>query len=97
MLTVKPGRGAVATDNHFGDHRRWEETVLDDAGAVVTPRTVIPPRVLAVGSPARVLRDLKDTELEMVRKSAGHYVQLARIYLAESAPRTATHEGDGPL
>lgn len=84
------GMGAIVLDG-----AEIGEEAMIAAGAVVTPRTVIPPRVLAVGSPARVLRELKDTELEMVRRSAGHYVQLARIYLAESSPRTVTHKGDG--
>lgn len=70
------GMGAIILDGaEIG-----EETMIA-AGAVVTPRTVIPPRVLAVGSPARVVRDLKDSELELVRRSASHYVQLARLYM----------------
>ena len=74
------GMGAIVLDG-----AEIGEEAMIAAGAVVTPRTIIPPRVLAVGSPARVVRDLKDSELELVRRSAGHYVQLARLYLAQDA------------
>lgn len=74
------GMGAIVLDGA----EVGEESMIA-AGSVVTPRTVIPPRVLAVGSPARVVRELKDTELALVRHSAGHYVELARLYLAESS------------
>jgi carbonic anhydrase/acetyltransferase-like protein (isoleucine patch superfamily) len=56
------------------------EEAMVAAGSVVTPRTVIPPRMLAVGSPARPKRALTDSELEHVRSAASHYVALARQY-----------------
>lgn len=86
------GMGAIVLDGA----EVGEESMVG-AGALVTPRTVIPPRVLAMGSPARVVRELKDTELELVRKSAAHYVQLARLYLAETSPRPGTRKVERPL
>jgi carbonic anhydrase/acetyltransferase-like protein (isoleucine patch superfamily) len=59
------------------------EEAMVGAGSLVTPGTVIPPRVLAVGSPCRVKRPLTEQELAHLRVSAPHYVQLARGYAAE--------------
>jgi carbonic anhydrase/acetyltransferase-like protein (isoleucine patch superfamily) len=56
------------------------EEAMVGAGALVTPRTVIPPRMLALGSPAKVVRELTESELAMVRRSAPHYFELAKIY-----------------
>lgn len=56
------------------------EEAMVGAGSLVTPRTRIPPRMLAVGSPARVKRPLTDSELEYVRTSGPHYVDIARQY-----------------
>ena len=50
------------------------------AGALVTPRVVIPPRSMVMGSPAKVIRQLKPNELEGLTVSAQHYVEQARIY-----------------
>lgn len=48
------------------------------AGALVTPGTRIAPRSLAIGSPARVLRQLSDSEVAEIVRSAQHYVGYAR-------------------
>lgn len=56
------------------------EGAMIGAGSLVTPGTIIPPGVLAIGSPARVKRSLSGEELEYVRTSAPHYVELARQY-----------------
>jgi carbonic anhydrase/acetyltransferase-like protein (isoleucine patch superfamily) len=50
------------------------------AGSLVTPGTKIPPRVLALGSPARVKRPLTDGELSHLRESAADYVRLAAFH-----------------
>ncbi len=50
------------------------------AGAVVTEGQVIPPRSLAVGVPARVLRELTDADMERVRQAADHYVAAGQAY-----------------
>lgn len=38
------------------------------AGAVVPPRAVIPPNTLALGIPAKVVREVRDGEMEFVAK-----------------------------
>ena len=42
----------------------------------------IPEGVLALGSPARVLRDLKDEEIALIDASAAHYVDNAKRFAA---------------
>lgn len=66
------GMGAVVLDRAVVG----EEAIVG-AGAVVTSGTRIPPRTLALGAPARVVRELRDEDLEMLRASASHYVHLA--------------------
>ena len=66
--------------------------VLDDAvvgrgsivgaGAVVAPRTVLPPDTLALGTPARVVRELTQGERESVRE------EVARLALKAAQYRT---------
>lgn len=58
------------------------EEAMIGAGSLVTPGTVIPPRVLALGSPARVKRPLTVEELAFLRFSGPHYQELARRYRA---------------
>jgi carbonic anhydrase/acetyltransferase-like protein (isoleucine patch superfamily) len=50
------------------------------AGALVTPGTQIPPRSLVMGSPAKVKRELNESELAMVHRTWEHYVEYARAY-----------------
>jgi carbonic anhydrase/acetyltransferase-like protein (isoleucine patch superfamily) len=64
---------------------------LVGAGALVTMDTIVPPRSLVVGNPARVVRTLTDEEFDRNRANALHYVRLARMYRAEAAG-TATTE-----
>jgi len=67
-------------------------TVLD--GAVVGARSIvganalvpqgmqIPPRSMVYGSPAKVIRPLRDEELAFLRKSAEKYIEVARAHAA---------------
>ena len=50
------------------------------ANSLVTMRCKIPSGVLAVGSPAKVIRDLKPAELKELRDSAESYRQVTRNY-----------------
>lgn len=56
------------------------EGAIVGAGAVVPEGTVIPPRTLALGVPARVVRELREEEVERLRRDAAHYVQKAQAY-----------------
>ena len=50
------------------------ESQLIAAGSLVTPGTIVPPRSLVVGSPAKVKRELGDEEVEQMRTLAARYV-----------------------
>ena len=50
------------------------------AGAVVTEGMEIPAGHLAVGVPAKVIRELTSEDIERLRQTAGHYVAAAVAY-----------------
>lgn len=50
------------------------------AGSLVAPGKVVPPGKLALGSPARVVRDLTPDEIAGLRGTATRYVGLAARY-----------------
>jgi carbonic anhydrase/acetyltransferase-like protein (isoleucine patch superfamily) len=56
---------------------------LVGAGALVAPGTKIPPRVLAIGSPAKPVRDLRPDEIQGLHHSADLYVGYAKTYRAQ--------------
>ena len=51
------------------------------AGALVTKNKVFPPRSLIIGSPAKVIRELTDSEVEELYASAKRYVGFKNNYL----------------
>lgn len=72
------GMGAVVMDG-----AKVGPESLVAAGALVGPGVEIPPRSLARGVPARVVRSLTDAELEHLVYSSQHYVDLKKAYLDE--------------
>jgi len=60
---------------------------LVGAGAVVAERMSIPPRHLALGVPARVVRELEAEEIERLHTDAAHYVARARAFLVAESDR----------
>ena len=50
------------------------------SGALVTEGTVIPPGSIAMGIPAKVVREATDADREYIKRAAGHYVTLAEQY-----------------
>jgi carbonic anhydrase/acetyltransferase-like protein (isoleucine patch superfamily) len=67
---------------------------LIGAGALVTGRTKIPPRSLVIGSPAKVVRPLTETELHSLRDSADKYIAVARAHAAlQSRCAAPLHHG----
>jgi len=50
------------------------------AGALLTQGKTYPPRSLILGSPARVVREITDSDLLQIQASAQHYVGKARAY-----------------
>lgn len=70
------GMGATVLDGAV-----IEDFVLVGAGAVVTPGKRLTARGLYLGSPARRARDLTDKDIQELRESAPHYVELKNDYL----------------
>jgi len=85
---VTIGHGAVVHACTIGDDCLigMSATLLDGvvvgnhcligAGAVVSPGKQLPARSLWVGNPARMVRILADEEIEQLRYSAKHYIEL---------------------
>jgi carbonic anhydrase/acetyltransferase-like protein (isoleucine patch superfamily) len=57
------------------------EDCIIAAAALVTERTVIPPRSLVMGSPARVKRTLTDAEVDRVLAYSDNYVRYRLDYM----------------
>ena len=56
---------------------------LIGAGALIPPNMIIPENSLVVGSPGRIVRQVKDFEREMILERPQEYIDLASIYLNE--------------
>jgi gamma-carbonic anhydrase len=67
------------------DDVRIGEQSLVAAGALVSPGTVIPPRSLVMGFPAKVKRPLTEDEVASLEIFWKNYVEYTRIYREESA------------
>ncbi len=66
------------------------EESLIGAGSVVTQGTKIPPRSLVIGSPAKVIRPLRDNEIAALHSSASHYTALPSGYNFLTECKSAT-------
>jgi carbonic anhydrase/acetyltransferase-like protein (isoleucine patch superfamily) len=70
------GIGSILLDDvHVGDHS------IVAAGALLSPGTIIPPRSLVMGMPARVKRTLSDEEVAGLDVFWMNYVALSKVYL----------------
>jgi carbonic anhydrase/acetyltransferase-like protein (isoleucine patch superfamily) len=56
---------------------------LIGAASLVVPGTKIPPRSLVLGSPARIVRELRADEVRRLHDSAEIYVETARRYRSQ--------------
>jgi carbonic anhydrase/acetyltransferase-like protein (isoleucine patch superfamily) len=59
---------------------------LIGANSLIPEGKIIPDRSLVVGSPGRVVRQLSDDEVKMVRWIAQHYVENAERYIKDLKP-----------
>lgn len=57
-----------------------EAECLIGAGALVPPRMHIPARSMVMGRPGKVVRQLTDADLDLIRGSAAVYVENARMF-----------------
>jgi phenylacetic acid degradation protein len=80
----------------INDSAEIGESAIVAAMAFVKARMVVPARTLVAGIPARVLRELSDTELEWKVEATRSYQELARRSLATmqaTAPLAAPEPG----
>lgn len=76
------GIGAIVLDNVV----IGEESFIA-AGSLVTPGTVIPPRSLVLGSPARVKREVTEEEIARIDEHWKNYIEYKNTYLAEAGQK----------
>ena len=79
------GMGAVLLNNV-----RVGEGSIVAAGALVLENTVIPPRSLYLGFPARFQRQLNDADRTFIDMHAAHYLDYKEVYLSEQAKAVAS-------
>jgi len=72
------GMGAIVMDGVV-----IGEDCLVGARSLITEHVVIPPKSLVLGSPARVERQLTETELSWIKESAQNYLRYAQTYRAD--------------
>ncbi|MDF2815510.1 MAG: acetyltransferase [Paenibacillus sp.] len=61
------------------------EYALIGAGSLVTENKVIPPYTLSLGSPAKVIRELTEQDLQRMKRTMESYVHKGREYRQEQA------------
>ena len=71
------GSGAIVLD-----HCQIGEDCLIAAGALVPPGTVVPPGSVVMGNPGKVVRPIRNSEREYIRRAVTYYLDLARRHLA---------------
>ena len=62
---------------------------LIGANSLILENMDIPDGSLVMGSPAKVIRSISEEHKEMLRQSAGHYVENAQRYIRELTPLKA--------
>jgi len=69
------GMGAIVMDGV-----ELEDECMVAAGSLVTPGKRVPRGHLAMGNPAKVVRELRPEEFALIKSTAEHYVDYARTY-----------------
>src|ERR1044071_8144932 len=72
------GIGSIILDNAI----IGEESFIA-AGSLVTPGTVVPPRSMVMGSPAKVRREVTESEIELINRHWQNYIEYKNNYMAE--------------
>jgi carbonic anhydrase/acetyltransferase-like protein (isoleucine patch superfamily) len=73
------GMGAIVLDGV-----KVGKNVIIAAGSLVPPRMEIPDGVMVMGVPAKIVRTLRDEEIEHIKKNALDYVELGKIMKSQS-------------
>jgi carbonic anhydrase/acetyltransferase-like protein (isoleucine patch superfamily) len=84
------GRGAqIGIGATVLNGARIGEEAIVGAGSVVTSGSVIPPRTLALGTPARPTRELTEKDFAMIRRTRESYRALMAVY--KEIPLSGNH------
>ncbi|TGK05370.1 gamma carbonic anhydrase family protein [Leptospira langatensis] len=79
------GMGAIVMDGvELGEYS------FVAAGAMVTPGKIIPPGVMVMGSPGKVVRDITEQERQMIDRTAANYVMYKNNYLEDPTYRISS-------
>jgi carbonic anhydrase/acetyltransferase-like protein (isoleucine patch superfamily) len=73
------------------------EEAIVGAGAVVTEGATIPPRTLALGTPARVKRELAEEDFARIRQTRESYQELMKIYGHNAKPSDGGDSAGNPF
>lgn len=73
----------IGMDSTVLDGAEIGEYAFIGAGSLVTPGTKIPPRTLAFGRPARVVRELTPDDYEDMERIVQEYADKAQVYKKE--------------
>jgi carbonic anhydrase/acetyltransferase-like protein (isoleucine patch superfamily) len=73
------GMGAIVLDG-----AKVGRDVIIAAGSLVPPRMEIPDGVMVMGVPAKIVRTLRNEEIEHIKKNALDYVELGKIMKSQS-------------
>jgi carbonic anhydrase/acetyltransferase-like protein (isoleucine patch superfamily) len=84
--TVQDG-ALVGINSVILNHAVIGKGTLIGANSLVPEGKMIPDGVLALGSPAKVVRELKPEERELLARIADGYVERARLFRAQMKPQ----------
>jgi gamma-carbonic anhydrase len=88
------GRGAlIGIGATVLNGARVGEEAIVGAGSVVTSGTVIRPRTLALGTPAKPVRDLTERDFTMIKRTRTNYKNLMQVYQKNQGIVTGLSEG----
>jgi carbonic anhydrase/acetyltransferase-like protein (isoleucine patch superfamily) len=73
--------------SHILNNSRIGEGCIIAAGSVVPEHTVVPPRTLWAGVPAKLRRELSDKDRALILEYAKNYLDYVEIYL-KNPPQT---------
>jgi len=82
VIHVDEGQPCTLGEGVTVGHRAVLHSATIEDGALAPAGMIVPPRHLALGVPARVVRELTVDEIERLHNDAAHYVARARAFLA---------------
>ena len=68
--------GSIIMDNAI-----INQCAIIGAGALVAPNTIIPENTLALGIPAKPIRQISNKEFEEILESSKHYIEFSKKYM----------------